>query len=232
MSADRNSTNNYQQEHTYGAIGTNDIITTTGDMKQDDVDIELNSYRVITATNSRNMPHTKTMILQSSDNGFKYVHPQPTITTNDYNSSSGNNDEVSESGDDGYDLQHEVSDERNGQSVVVVDPISHYSQSSILPQSPPPLRPIDRHQICYGRLSYNDTIWYIDMPNTTIGRNSSTKTVDFHVCKNIFVSREHLLLTFDQDSNCFYLDCLSKNGIFVDQVLQRYGQRHSPLPKA
>lgn len=64
-----------------------------------------------------------------------------------------------------------------------------------------------------------------------IGRNSSTSTVHFHVGKNSFVSRKHLQVTFDRNSNGFYLMCLSKNGVFVNDVFQRKSSEPLKLPK-
>jgi forkhead box protein K len=64
-----------------------------------------------------------------------------------------------------------------------------------------------------------------------IGRNSSKSTVHFHVGKNSFVSRKHLLLQRDPLTGDFYLICLSKNGVFVDGVFQRKSQESVRLPK-
>lgn len=84
---------------------------------------------------------------------------------------------------------------------------------------------------CYGRLSYKDDILYISEHTVEIGRNSSTSTVQFHVGKNSFVSRKHLKLLHDQNSNEFYLMCLSKNGVFVNDAFQRKSSEPLKLPK-
>lgn len=73
----------------------------------------------------------------------------------------------------------------------------------------------------YGRLSYNDDVLYISDHCVEIGRNSSTSSVHFHVGRNSFVSRKHLQMIHDADAGEFYLNCLSKNGIFVNDVFQR-----------
>lgn len=49
---------------------------------------------------------------------------------------------------------------------------------------------------------------------TTIGRRKSSQHVDVEIGKTKHISRHHLTLTFDRPK--FYLDCHSKNGVFVD----------------
>lgn len=83
--------------------------------------------------------------------------------------------------------------------------------------------------VTYGRLSYKEDILYITEPTIEIGRNSSTSTVHFHVGKNSFVSRKHLRLLHDH--NDFFLMCLSKNGVFVNDVFQRKSSEPLKLPK-
>lgn len=257
MSSDRNSTN-YQQKQTYNTIGTNELITSSGDVKHDDVQSELDSYRV--TTTSASMPHTKTMILQSASGEFHYINQPPSITAHDYDSPGGIIDEVSESGD-GYDATvntNTVKEERNGQPVVLLDSggtiAGRFSVGlSSLPPPPPPSMSIVNHNLnhrqhqsiivgrptsssspatsFYGRLSFKDDILCISDHKTEIGRNSSTSTVDFHVGKNSFVSRKHLRLIHDHDNNAFYLMCLSKNGVFVNDVFQRKSSEPLKLPK-
>lgn len=83
----------------------------------------------------------------------------------------------------------------------------------------------------YGRLCYKDEVLYITEQAIKIGRNSSTSTVHFHVGKNSFVSRKHLQVSFDRSSNNFYLMCLSKNGVFVNDVFQRKSSEPLKLPR-
>lgn len=83
----------------------------------------------------------------------------------------------------------------------------------------------------YGRLCYKDIVLYITDPSVEIGRNSTTSTVHFHVGKNVFVSRKHLQLIHDRNKNEFYLMCLSKNGVFVNDVFQRKSSEPLKLPK-
>ncbi|XP_055318299.1 forkhead box protein K1-like isoform X2 [Sitodiplosis mosellana] len=94
-------------------------------------------------------------------------------------------------------------------------------------------QPGQTHNV-YGRLCYKDEVLYItdNVSSIKIGRNSSTSTVHFHVGKNSFVSRKHLQVTFDRSTNNFYLMCLSKNGVFVNDVFQRKSSEPLKLPKA
>lgn len=83
----------------------------------------------------------------------------------------------------------------------------------------------------YGCLRYKDNVLYITEQSIEIGRNSSTSTVHFHVGKNVFVSRKHLQLLHDRNTSDFYLMCLSKNGVFVDDIFQRKSSEPLKLPK-
>lgn len=83
----------------------------------------------------------------------------------------------------------------------------------------------------YGRLWYKEDVLYITEKAIKIGRNSSTSTVHFPVGKNSFVSRKHLTVAFDRATNNFYLTCLSKNGVFVNDYFQRKGSDPLRLPK-
>lgn len=85
----------------------------------------------------------------------------------------------------------------------------------------------------FGRLTYKDAVLYISDNIVDIGRNSTTSTVHFHVGKNSFVSRKHLQLLHDQGSGTgeFYLVCLSKNGVFVDDTFLRMASQPVRLPK-
>lgn len=90
-----------------------------------------------------------------------------------------------------------------------------------------------QHSQCrvYGRLTYKDTVLNISDSIIEIGRNSSTSSVHFHVGKSSFVSRKHLQVAHIHHSGEFYLTCLSKNGVFVDDVFQRKSSQPLQLPK-
>ncbi|XP_058443378.1 forkhead box protein K1-like [Malaya genurostris] len=82
-----------------------------------------------------------------------------------------------------------------------------------------------------ARLISKDNILLISEDLIEIGRNSSRAQVDFHVGRNSFVSRKHLLLHHDHTDGEFYLSCLSKNGVFIDNVFHRKGAEPYQLPK-
>ncbi|CAO1412885.1 unnamed protein product [Diamesa serratosioi] len=71
-----------------------------------------------------------------------------------------------------------------------------------------------------GKLVSKDNILLISDNNIQIGRRCSKSEVDFQIGKNKFVSRKHLLLTYDEKN--FLLTCTSKNGIFVDGIFKRF----------
>lgn len=83
----------------------------------------------------------------------------------------------------------------------------------------------------YGRLSYKDHTHLIHELCIDIGRNSTKSIVHFHVSKNSFISRKHMQIRFQPETNSFYLKCLSKNGIFVDGNFQRTLIEPVLLPK-
>ncbi|XP_063705302.1 forkhead box protein K2 isoform X2 [Culicoides brevitarsis] len=82
-----------------------------------------------------------------------------------------------------------------------------------------------------ARLMSKDNILLVSDHTIEIGRNSSKSSVHFHVGKNSFVSRKHIVLQFDPKSKGFYMLCLSKNGVFVDGVFTRKGAEPLRLPK-
>ncbi|XP_067644008.1 uncharacterized protein FoxK isoform X2 [Eurosta solidaginis] len=81
-----------------------------------------------------------------------------------------------------------------------------------------------------GFLKYDQELLYITESCTVIGRNSSTSHVNFHVAENNLVSRKHFQVLYDGDARDFFVQCLSKNGIFVDDFLQRRNADPLRLP--
>lgn len=106
--------------------------------------------------------------------------------------------------------------------------------SRITPASQPP-QPISLANInqsnFIARLISKDNILLISEDLIEIGRNSSRAQVDFHVGRNSFVSRKHLLLHHDHTDGEFYLSCLSKNGVFIDNIFHRKGAEPFLLPR-
>lgn len=87
-----------------------------------------------------------------------------------------------------------------------------------------------QYQSFIGRLVSKDNILLISQNVIEIGRNSSKSAVDFHVGKNSFVSRKHLILHYD--GNDFNLVCASKNGVFIDDQFIRKSNEPTRLPSS
>lgn len=81
-----------------------------------------------------------------------------------------------------------------------------------------------------GRLISKDNMLLISEDIIEVGRNSSKSQVDFHVGKNSFVSRKHFIIQHDMNDD-FNLFCLSKNGVFIDNVFHRKCAEPYKLPK-
>ncbi|XP_070853199.1 uncharacterized protein FoxK isoform X3 [Drosophila suzukii] len=95
------------------------------------------------------------------------------------------------------------------------------ANASSLSSSPPP----------YGELRFNQEVLPITDAVTVIGRNSSTSLVHFNVAENNLVSRKHFQVLYDVELRAFFVQCLSKNGIFVDDFLQRRNVDPLRLPQ-
>lgn len=87
-----------------------------------------------------------------------------------------------------------------------------------------------QYQSFIGRLVSKDNILLISQNVIEIGRNSSKSSVDFHVGKNSFVSRKHLILHYD--GHDFNLVCASKNGVFIDDQFVRKSNEPTRLPSS
>lgn len=87
-----------------------------------------------------------------------------------------------------------------------------------------------QYQSFIGRLVSKDNILLISQNVIEIGRNSSKSAVDFHVGKNSFVSRKHLILHYD--GHDFNLVCASKNGVFIDDQFIRKSNEATRLPSS
>ncbi|XP_055638425.1 forkhead box protein K2-like isoform X2 [Toxorhynchites rutilus septentrionalis] len=81
-----------------------------------------------------------------------------------------------------------------------------------------------------GRLISKDNMLLISEDIIEVGRNSTKSQVDFHVGKNSFVSRKHFIIQHDMNDD-FNLFCLSKNGVFIDNVFHRKCAEPYKLPK-
>lgn len=72
----------------------------------------------------------------------------------------------------------------------------------------------------FGRLTCEKKVLFITENVVKIGRNSKASTVNFHVGDNTYVSRKHIQLIYDRNNQDFFMLCLSKNGIFIDNEFQ------------
>lgn len=80
-----------------------------------------------------------------------------------------------------------------------------------------------------ARLETRDFEYLIRTRKVTIGRNSSSGTVDVNMGNSSFISRRHLEIRYEAPN--FYMTCYGKNGIFIDGVFYRKGPSHSPLER-
>lgn len=85
--------------------------------------------------------------------------------------------------------------------------------------------------LVFGRLmcdTKGDTkVLFITESVVKIGRNSKASTVNFHVSDNTYISRKHMQILYDRNNKDFFMVCLSKNGVFVDNDFQH--KRSVPL---
>lgn len=68
----------------------------------------------------------------------------------------------------------------------------------------------------FGRLMCGTKVLFITESVVKIGRNSKASTVNFHVSDNTYISRKHIQILCDRNNNDFFMVCMSKNGVFVD----------------
>ncbi|CAL8141355.1 unnamed protein product [Orchesella dallaii] len=80
-----------------------------------------------------------------------------------------------------------------------------------------------------ARLETRDFEYLIRTRKVTIGRNSSSGTVDVNMGNSSFISRRHLEIRYEAPH--FFMTCHGKNGIFIDGVFYRKGPSHSPLAR-
>ena len=80
-----------------------------------------------------------------------------------------------------------------------------------------------------ARLETRDFEHLIRTKKVTIGRNSSSGTVDVNMGNSSFISRRHIEIRYEEPH--FYMSCLGKNGVFVDGIFQRKGPFPAPLPR-
>ncbi|XP_074648109.1 forkhead box protein K2-like isoform X2 [Tubulanus polymorphus] len=80
-----------------------------------------------------------------------------------------------------------------------------------------------------ARLIVRDFEFIMRKNRITIGRDSSKGEVDVNMGNSSFISRQHLEIFYDSPN--FFLKCLGKNGIFVDDVFLKKGGLPLQLPR-
>ncbi|XP_078492557.1 transcription factor protein [Ciona intestinalis] len=81
-----------------------------------------------------------------------------------------------------------------------------------------------------GKISGTDFEYWICKDKVVIGRNSSHGKVDVNIGLSSYVSRKHLQITYTRSR--FFLQCIGKNGVFVDGQFQRLNAEPFPLDNA
>nr|AAX14633.1 fork head transcription factor short isoform [Drosophila melanogaster] len=151
-----------------------------------------------------------------------------TAALNNYNNSSNNNNNSADqlTGNSNNSANHPpaTSSTTNSSSSSTTSANTNNpsaNAASTLTSSSPP----------YGELRFNQEVLPITDAVTVIGRNSSTSLVHFNVAENNLVSRKHFQVLYDVELRAFFVQCLSKNGIFVDDFLQRRNVDPLRLPQ-
>lgn len=78
-----------------------------------------------------------------------------------------------------------------------------------------------------ARLETRDFEYLVRSKKVTIGRNSSTGTVDVSMGNSSFISRRHIEIRYEPPH--FFMSCLGKNGVFIDGIFYRKGPLMTPL---
>jgi len=108
--------------------------------------------------------------------------------------------------------------ESDAMALLALKSSSNKSKSSIMLDTPP-----------IARLETRDFEYLIRTRKVTIGRNSSSGTVDVSMGNSSFISRRHIEIRYEQ--NNFWLSCLGKNGVFIDGTFYRKGPLPRPLER-
>ena len=73
--------------------------------------------------------------------------------------------------------------------------------------------------------------YFIFKPTTVIGRNSAQGLVDLHINLSSYISRKHAVIKYNgkYKVNAFTMNCLGKNGIFINGQFHMAGSEEIPL---
>lgn len=78
-----------------------------------------------------------------------------------------------------------------------------------------------------ARLETRDFEYLVRTKKATIGRNSSSGTVEVSMGNSSFISRRHIEIRYEPPH--FFMSCLGKNGVFIDGIFYRKGPLVTPL---
>ncbi|XP_052845712.1 probable serine/threonine-protein kinase tsuA isoform X2 [Drosophila gunungcola] len=152
--------------------------------------------------------------------------------SNNNNSSSGGNSAGSNNNNSGADqLTNSSNNSANHPPATNSTTTSSSSSASSGSTTTPSANASASSSPPYGELRFNQEVLHITDAVTVIGRNSSTSLVHFNVAENNLVSRKHFQVLYDVELRAFFVQCLSKNGIFVDDFLQRRNVDPLRLPQ-
>ncbi|KAL7732377.1 hypothetical protein ACLKA6_004356 [Drosophila palustris] len=139
------------------------------------------------------------------------------------NNNNNNNNTNSTNNNSSVELATTNNNNSNNNNHSANHPPAHAVASGASSSSPP--------ANAYGVLRFNDDLLHITDEVTVIGRNSSTSLVHFNVAENNLVSRKHFQVLYDPERRAFFVQCLSKNGIFVEDFLHRRNVDPLRLPQ-
>lgn len=141
--------------------------------------------------------------------------------------------EMKRNGTDPYrkTIQLENNENENGNGVAVDNNSIPTINPAELSAKEDSLRAQIRDGMPYGQLQCGNQEMNITESKVFVGRNSKAARVNFHVGENTYVSRKHIQVIYDRNNEEFFMMCLSKNGIFMDDEFQSKRTVATRLPQ-
>lgn len=141
--------------------------------------------------------------------------------------------EVKRNGTDPYrkTIHIENNENENGNGHAVDNSIPVAISQAELTAKEDSLRAQIRDGMAYGRLECGESAMNITESIVKIGRNSKASKVNFHVGDNTYVSRKHVQIIYDRNNQDFFMLCLSKNGVFMNNDFQSKRTVPTKLPQ-
>lgn len=81
-----------------------------------------------------------------------------------------------------------------------------------------------------AKLEGDNFEYFMKKRRINIGRDSRQGNVDINMGATRLISRKHLEISYE--GNKFYILCRGKNGVFVDDTLQRREAKRMELPSS